>query len=156
MIFTISAFEETKASLECHGSPAVHPIGTAPGRQMRNGIINIFYHLGHHQLTRVARLVQIFILRTQLSIVPRHITEPSYLVKIEISTKETSHGCVMLHSFSICTTLDVLQQGVNVAQRSPTPTASRGWYLSSVAAHHDFVEDRGYQDVTLLIERRLV
>ena len=130
MVFAIGSFIQTEAGLQSQGCPAVHTERTAGffffGRQVLNGVINVGQHIGHHQFTGIACLIEFLIGREEFLVIPGYISEAFYLVEIEVGTEEAGQCGILDRSLFILTLINVSQQGIDIAQCSPGPSSSTG------------------------------
>ena len=84
-------------------------------------------HLLHHELTGVAGAVQLLgIGGADGRVVPRDVTEALHLLEIEERAEETGQSLVLGTHGRILAMVQVLQEGVDVAQGAPAPAAAAG------------------------------
>ena len=160
VILAVRTFVQTELCLQRQCRPAVHTERTArlflACRKIIDGIVDILYHLGHHQLTRVTRLVQCLVGRTQFHIVPGHIAEAFDFLEIEERTEEAGQCRIFHHRILVAALIHIRQQGIHLAQVGPCPSPARSRHGTVVSAQHLVGKILLHVQVTLVVERALV
>ena len=160
VVLPVSAFVEAELRLQRHGCVAVHAEGAAGLFGLRgevlDGVVDVLNHVRHDQLARVAGLVERFVGRAQLDVVPGHVAEAFHLLEVEEGAEEAGQGGVLRHGRLVVTLVDVGQQGVHLAQVGPRPSSARCGG-DAVRSAQDFVgQGLLHVQVALVVVGRLV
>ena len=157
MIFPVCTFVQTEARLQRQCRPTVYAERTAGlfflCRQVLDSIVDIGKHIGHHQFTRIACLIQVRVIRKQFLVIPRHITETLYLIIIEVGTEETCQRRIFHSRFRIFTFVYIAQQGIDTTQRRPAPSSPAGRNDAVFSAQHLVRKFLLYIHIALLVIR---
>ena len=158
VVFAVGSLEEAEPRFQRQCRPFVDAVGRHLLGQTAavDGEVDILDHLGHDQLPRIARLVEVGIRRSELCVVPGHVAETFHLVEIEGGAEEPGQGGIFEHSVLVFALVDIFQQGVYAAQVAPRPAAAGVGNGAFVASVEDIGEGHLNEQVVLLIVGRLV
>ena len=144
VILAEGSLEQADAALERQRRPARHAVDRPFDGQVGNGEIEVFDHLLHHHLARIAALFEEQrVAGVDRTVDPGHVAVMLHLLEVEPRPEEARHALVLEPHVLVGTVGGVLEEEIDVAQLLPLPGASRRGH-GAVAQH--LARERGLGD----------
>lgn len=95
VVLAEGAFEQADAAFQRQCRPFAHTVGFLGRGEVLDGEVEVFDDLRHHQVARVAALVELLFVRSQRTIHPGYVAVVFDLFEIEIGSEETGEALVL-------------------------------------------------------------